>query len=48
MVPMLYPDPGPRLLPPWQAAAIDVQCISVRYPDDETPVRKDGTEHISH
>lgn len=41
-------DSGPRVLTARENAAISAQRITVRYPDDETPVRKDGTEHISH
>ena len=29
----------PLILPPWQVAAITAQGITVRYPDDQTPVR---------
>lgn len=37
MIAMMYPS-HPRLLSPSEVSAIDRQCITVRYPDDETPV----------
>lgn len=35
-IPPLYPSQS-RLLTPREVAAIDRQCITMRYPDDETP-----------
>ena len=38
MITPLYAN-APLILPPWQVAAITAQGITVRYPDDLTPVR---------
>ena len=38
MITSLYTH-APLILPPWQVAAITAQGITVRYPDDLTPVR---------
>ncbi len=37
MITPLYAN-APLTLPPWQVAAITAQAITVRYPDDLTPV----------
>lgn len=39
MTPMLYPDRIRPPLTPAQNAAIDEQCIKVRYADDVTPAQ---------